>query len=164
MAGKDFSETHPAIDIGGNLGNAVWAADGGVVIMAGFNTWGYGNLVILDHGKGRYTLYGHLDTISVSCGQNVSKGQVIGSIGKSGNTPKTELHFQVLSGSTFVNPWNVLPPTDKCYNPNYIVQEGDTLLRIAKLYDISPESIRAENHLTDAVYTGTDLIIPLCPK
>ena len=163
LAGKDFSANHPAIDISGDLGDAALAADAGFVIMAGFNTWGYGNLVILEHGKGRYTLYGHLDTISVTCGQNVYKGQLIGSIGMSGNTAKPELHFQVLSGSSFVNPWTALPPSESCDKVQYIVQSGDTLSLIVSRFSVSVESIRAENNLgSDVVNTGMQLTISLC--
>jgi murein DD-endopeptidase MepM/ murein hydrolase activator NlpD len=99
----------------------------------------------------------------VTCGQNINKGAVIGTVGKSGNTIKPELHFQVLSVKNFVDPWSVLPLPEKCDNVRYIVQSGDTLLRIATLFDISAESIRVANNFpNDTLTPGTELTIPLC--
>ncbi len=170
LAGKDYSDTHPAIDLSGAVGDPVRAAVGGVAIMAGWNTWGYGNLVILDSGHNLYTLYGHLDTISITCGQAVEQGEVIGTIGMSGNASQPELHFQVLSLSTFIDPWSMLPPADltptgQCEIVQYTVQAGDTFGSIAANYGISPELIMTENGLKfDQLMLGMTLSIPLCQK
>lgn len=163
LAGRDFSDIHPAIDIFGIIGDAVRAADGGVVIMAGPNTWGYGNLVILDHGNSWYSLYGHLDTITVSCGQNVNQGDIIGTVGKSGNTTRPELHFQMERNNSFVNPWTVLPPVQNCQTIDYVVQKGDTVLQIASLFNTSIEIIAEANHLDKGTLTpGMTLQITVC--
>ena len=93
---------HSGMDIGCQFGDAVWASDGGTVILAGWNG-GYGNCVIIDHGyvngDNYSTLYGHLSSISVSVGQSVSQGQVIGAVGSTGNSTGPHLHFEIRNSS-----------------------------------------------------------------
>ncbi len=113
LSGYDYSpETnHPAIDIAGLLGQPEFAADNGVVVYAGWNNWGYGNVVVIDHGNGWQTLYAHMSYIGVGCGQSVMQGQTIGSLGSTGNSSGPHLHFEMLNevyGK--VNPFNFLPP------------------------------------------------------
>jgi len=108
ITGNDYWGGHQAIDIMCYLGDAVFASDSGVVIYAGSISGGYGNLVAIDHGNGWLTLYAHLSAISVRCGQNVSRGQVIGACGSTGNSTGPHLHFEVRKGGAFVNPWQVL--------------------------------------------------------
>jgi murein DD-endopeptidase MepM/ murein hydrolase activator NlpD len=165
LSGMDFSDLHPAIDIAGNTGDPVYAADNGVAVVAGWSIWGYGNLIILDHGNSWYSLYGHLDQINVTCGQNVKQGDVIGLIGKSGNTANPQLHFEVLYNNSFVNPWTVLPPPGDCSKIEYVVQENDTLERIAVLYMVPAKSILDANGMAsdnNILNTGMHLVIPLC--
>ncbi|MCK4976090.1 MAG: M23 family metallopeptidase, partial [Anaerolineales bacterium] len=71
ISGFDYSPAtnHHAIDIDGDLGDAIYAADNGVVVYAGWNNWGYGNVVVINHGNGWQTLYAHLSTYNVGCGQ-----------------------------------------------------------------------------------------------
>jgi murein DD-endopeptidase MepM/ murein hydrolase activator NlpD len=99
ISGFDYSpETgHYAIDIGGQLNNGVFASDGGVIVYAGWNDYGYGNVVVMDHGNGWQTLYAHLNSISVACGQSVSQGQVIGLLGTTGKSSGPHLHFEMRS-------------------------------------------------------------------
>ena len=89
---------HSGMDIGCQFGDAVWASDGGTVVIAGSNG-GYGNCVMIDHGyvngDNYYTLYGHLSSISVSVGQSVSQGQVIGAVGSTGVSTGPHLHFEI---------------------------------------------------------------------
>lgn len=101
---------HPAVDISGWTGAAVNAADGGYVAMAtgGWNG-GYGNHVIIDHGNGFVTLYAHLNSIFVKPGENVTRGQQIGSVGNSGNSTGPHLHFEVHYQGVQRNPINYLP-------------------------------------------------------
>ena len=108
VSGNDYWEGHRAIDIMCYLGDAIFASDSGVVIYSGSIGGGYGNLVAIDHGNGWLTLYAHLSAISVACGQSVSRGQVIGACGSTGNSTGPHLHFEVRKGSAFVNPWQVL--------------------------------------------------------
>lgn len=99
---------HPAIDIAGNVGNSVWASDNGVVVYAGWSNYGYGNLIVIDHGNGWQTLYAHLNSIHVGCGQSVNQGQGIGGLGNTGNSSGAHLHFEMIYVGSKVNPWNFL--------------------------------------------------------
>jgi murein DD-endopeptidase MepM/ murein hydrolase activator NlpD len=111
LSGFDYSSVHPAIDIAGHAGDAVWAADNGVVVYAGWNDWGYGQVVVIDHGNGWQTLYAHLSQINVSCGAAVYQGSTtLGAIGCTGNCSGPHLHFEMMNESYGkVNPWNFLP-------------------------------------------------------
>ncbi len=95
---------HPAIDIGGSEGNAIYASDSGVVVYAGWSNYGYGNLIVLDHGNGWQTAYAHLSAIYVSCGQSVYQGDVIGALGNTGNSTGPHLHFEMSINGVKVNP------------------------------------------------------------
>lgn len=111
LSGFDYSpETnHNALDIAGNEGEAVYASDAGVIVYAGWNDYGYGNMIMVDHGNGFQTLYAHLSAVNVGCGQSVGQGEVIGAIGNTGRSSGAHLHFEILAG-TKVNPWSYLPP------------------------------------------------------
>jgi len=107
ISGYDYSpETnHRAIDIAGKLGNPIWAADNGVVVYSGWNDWGYGNVVVIDHGNGWQTLYAHMSIINVACGAYVYQGGTIGSMGTTGNSSGPHLHFEMRSDKYgLVNP------------------------------------------------------------
>jgi murein DD-endopeptidase MepM/ murein hydrolase activator NlpD len=110
LSGYDFSPVHRGIDIAGNEGEAVYATDAGVVVYAGWNNYGYGNMVMIDHGNGFQSLYAHLSAFNVGCGQSVGQADVIGAIGSTGNSSGSHLHFEILSASSKLNPWDVLPP------------------------------------------------------
>ena len=96
-------KTHTGMDIASNQGTAVYASDGGSVTLAGWNG-GYGNCIMIDHGNGYVTLYGHLSSISVSVGQTVSQGATIGAVGSTGNSTGPHLHFEVLKNGTRIDP------------------------------------------------------------
>lgn len=100
---------HGGIDIGLNTGDAIFAADNGVVVYAGWNTWGYGYLVVVDHGNGWQTWYAHLSQVSVYCGQAVWQGSVIGLGGSTGRSTGPHLHFEIRYEGNVVNPLNYLP-------------------------------------------------------
>lgn len=113
LSGYDWSpETnHRGIDIAGNEGMAIFAADAGVIVYSGWNNYGYGNVIIIDHGTGFQTLYAHLSVINVGCGQSVGQGEVIGAFGNTGNSSGAHLHFEVMTSRYGkVNPWDFLPP------------------------------------------------------
>jgi len=113
LSGYDYSPdtNHYGIDIMGYLGDAVVASDAGVIVYAGWNDYGYGNLVLIDHGNGFQTLYAHLDAYNVVCGQSVGQGELIGALGTTGNSSGPHLHFEIMSSQYGkVNPWNFLPP------------------------------------------------------
>lgn len=111
LSGYDFSpETnHYGIDIGGQKGDSIWAVDDGVVVYSGWSNSGYGNLVVIDHGNDWQSLYGHLDSIFVNCGESVYQGATIATMGTTGNSSGPHLHFELLYGTVKVNPWNFLP-------------------------------------------------------
>ena len=113
LSGYDWSpETnHRGIDIAGNTGMAIFAADAGVVVYSGWNNYGYGNVVILDHGTGFQTLYAHMSAIYVGCGQSVGQAETIGLFGNTGNSSGAHLHFEIMTSRYGkVNPWDFLPP------------------------------------------------------
>ena len=109
LSGFDYSPIHRGIDIAGNEGEAVWATDAGVIVYAGWNNYGYGNMVMIDHGNGFQSLYAHLSAFNVGCGQSVGQGDVIGAIGTTGSSSGSHLHFEILSSTYKINPWDVLP-------------------------------------------------------
>ncbi len=111
LSGFDYTPktNHLGIDLAGNLGDNVYASDGGVVVYAGPNSYGYGNMIMIDHGTGFQTLYAHLSQIFVGCGYNVSQGQTIGAVGSTGHASGPHLHFEVRTASVVINPWDVLP-------------------------------------------------------
>lgn len=94
---------HTGVDIGAGYGTTIVAANSGTVTLAGWNS-GYGNCVIIDHGGGKATLYGHMSAYSVSQGQKVTKGQKIGAVGSTGNSTGPHLHFEILINGAAVDP------------------------------------------------------------
>ena len=96
---------HSGLDIGAAYGASIVAADGGTVTIAGLNG-GYGKCVMIDHGNGYYTLYGHMSSIAVSVGQSVSKGATIGYVGSTGVSTGPHLHFEIRQGTTILDPEN----------------------------------------------------------
>lgn len=100
-----FSWYHKGIDIANPNYPPIIAADSGTVIVAGWpDNAGYGNRVIIDHGNGYQTLYGHMSRIVVGVGQSVSKGQVIGNVGSTGRSTGPHVHFEIRRGGGFENP------------------------------------------------------------
>jgi murein DD-endopeptidase MepM/ murein hydrolase activator NlpD len=95
--------THIGLDYRCRLGDAIYSADNGVVVYAGWAT-GYGNLVKVDHGNGFMTYYAHLDSIWVSCGQSVYQGTVVGPCGTTGWSTGPHLHFEIRKGGVPQNP------------------------------------------------------------
>ena len=95
---------HAGIDILAPAGADVRAASGGLAGYAGNGMRGYGNAVILDHGDGITTLYGHLATIRVKSGETVPAGAVIGTVGRSGNATTHHLHFELRVDGEAVDP------------------------------------------------------------
>lgn len=97
ISGYDYSPgtNHFGIDIGGHLGDALYAADNGVVVYSGWNDYGYGYMVVIDHGGGWQTLYAHMSEIYYGCGASVFQGDVIGLMGSTGNSSGPHLHFEM---------------------------------------------------------------------
>jgi len=96
---------HSGVDIGDTRGNAIYAAESGKVERSGWIR-GYGYNVIINHGGGMKTLYGHATQLLVSAGQTVSRGQTIATIGSTGWSTGPHLHFEVIINGRKVNPFN----------------------------------------------------------
>lgn len=97
------STYHQGIDIGAGMGEPIYAAMAGTVTTAGAYG-GYGNAVIIDHGNGLQTLYGHQSAVAVGSGQHVAQGQVIGYVGSTGNSTGPHLHFSIMVNGEMVDP------------------------------------------------------------
>ena len=104
-----FAWYHKGIDIANRASPDILAADSGKVVVAGWpDGYGYGNRVIIDHGNGYRTLYGHLSRIYVVPGQTVSRGSAIGKMGSTGRSTGIHLHFEVIKNGVYINPLGVL--------------------------------------------------------
>jgi murein DD-endopeptidase MepM/ murein hydrolase activator NlpD len=101
---------HTGVDISSQYGTAVRAAADGVVTGAEEHV-GYGRLVVLDHGYGVTTFYGHLSAFNVTVGQHVNRGDVIGYVGVSGRTTGPHVHYEVRINGAPVNPMRYLRST-----------------------------------------------------
>jgi len=99
--GTRWGRMHKGIDIAGS--GSIKAADNGRVVSAGWNG-DYGNCVIIDHGNGMQTLYGHMRSIKVNVGDVVAQGKVIGTMGSTGDSTGVHLHFEVLRNGSPQNP------------------------------------------------------------
>ncbi len=100
---------HLGIDIGNRTGAPIRAADDGYVVLAGVDTWGYGNQVLIDHGNGYLTRYAHLHTIQVKAGDVVTRNQQIGTMGSTGRSTGPHLHFEIIYNRVRRNPLGFLP-------------------------------------------------------
>lgn len=107
--GPRWGSFHKGIDIGANAGTPVTAAASGQVILSTYSDNGYGNYVIVRHGDGSETLYGHLSERYVVLGQNVNQGEVLGAVGCTGWCTGNHLHFEVHVGGGPVDPMGYLP-------------------------------------------------------
>ncbi len=104
---------HRGVDILAPDGTDVRASEYGLVLYAGDELRGYGNVIVLDHGEGITTLYAHLSAFRVKSGDAVAAGQVIGAVGRTGNATTSHLHFE-------------LRLEDEALDPGIYIQEGDT--------------------------------------
>jgi murein DD-endopeptidase MepM/ murein hydrolase activator NlpD len=101
------SDYHAGLDIAGDRGQPVFATAAGVVRFAGYQG-AYGNLVVIDHGYGLETRYGHLQAFGVTKGSKVQRGEVIGRVGATGRATGNHLHYEVLANGTLLNPLRLL--------------------------------------------------------
>lgn len=101
---------HKGIDISAELGQAVRAPADGTVLMAGPAS-GYGREVLIDHGRGVHTVYGHLSGFAITTGQDVRRGDVIGYVGSEGRSTGPHLHYEIRIHETPVNPHKYMRET-----------------------------------------------------
>jgi len=92
---KDF-RLHAGLDFSAPTGTPIYATSDGVVQIAGFSTDGYGNKVVINHGYGFQTLYGHMVRVKARVGQSVKRGEVIGYVGSTGKSTGSHLHYEVI--------------------------------------------------------------------
>lgn len=104
-----FSWRHPGVDIANKVGTPIYAADAGVVITSqgGYNG-GYGNTIVIDHGGGKKTRYGHASKLFVKVGEHVEKGENIAAMGSTGRSTGPHLHFEVIINGAKYNPLNYI--------------------------------------------------------
>lgn len=108
LSGYDYSPStnHFGIDIAGRLGHTITSVADGVVVYAGWNYGGYGNVVVVDHGNGYQTIYAHLDSLTVQCGSWVYTGSLVGYMGSTGRSTGPHLHFEIQGADIGrANPW-----------------------------------------------------------
>ena len=110
ILGAGEGEFHKGVDIGAPLGTPIHATAAGIVEKAGIGN-GYGTEVVLDHGNGIRTVYGHMSGLHCAAGQQVVRGQVIGYVGHSGRTTGMHVHYEVRIHDTAVNPHKYLQST-----------------------------------------------------
>jgi murein DD-endopeptidase MepM/ murein hydrolase activator NlpD len=120
---------HSGVDIGSNYGQQIIAPADGLVTFADF-LGGYGKALMLDHGHGISTRYGHLSGFAVAPGQHVHRGDVIGYVGASGRSTGPHLHYEVRINDTPVNPYKYLRITIAHFpSLSYVHQEEETKFR-----------------------------------
>lgn len=104
-----FSWKHNGVDIANKVGTPLYAADSGVVeISQGGYNGGYGNTIVINHGGGKKTRYGHASKLLVKKGEEVEKGQLIALMGSTGRSTGSHLHFEVIINGTRYNPLNYI--------------------------------------------------------
>lgn len=104
-----FSWRHNGVDIANKVGTPIYAAEAGIVeIAAGGWNGGYGNTILINHGGGKKTRYGHLSKLFVGVGDEVERGENIGTMGSTGRSTGSHLHFEVIINKTRYNPLNYI--------------------------------------------------------
>lgn len=103
------NEFHKGIDICGEYGDDVVAADGGEVIFAGYDKSGYGESITIRHDDGTKTRYAHNSELYVEVGQKVAQGEVIAAMGKTGMATGVHVHFEIIVNGSVQNPYDYLP-------------------------------------------------------
>ncbi len=102
--GVRWNKLHKGIDIARPSNYTIKAADNGVVVSAGWNNGGYGNMIVIDHQNGFRTVYAHMASVSVKAGQTVGRGSAIGIMGSTGDSTGIHLHFEVYKNGQLQNP------------------------------------------------------------
>ncbi len=107
LSGYEYTPpVHNGLDFDGDFGSPIYASDTGVIVYSGWSDRGYGNLIVIDHDDGWQTFYAHLmDGTMLPCGSNVQKGQLIASMGSTGNSSGPHLHFELRLNGGPMNPW-----------------------------------------------------------
>ena len=115
---------HSGMDFSAKIGTDIYATGDGKITMAGWKQ-GYGNCVMIDHGYGYQTLYGHMSKFKVRVGQKVKRGEVIGAVGNTGKSTGPHLHYEVIVRGRYDNP-------SKYYYMDLTPEEYDRMIQIAE--------------------------------
>lgn len=99
-------EFHPGMDFAAEQGTPIYATGDGVVEVADANAQGYGNHVVINHGFGYQTLYGHMSKIAVRVGKQIKRGELVGYVGSTGLSTAPHIHYEVIKNGEKVNPIN----------------------------------------------------------
>ena len=102
--GSRWGRTHKGLDYAHPTGTNIYASAGGTVTFSGWNSGGYGYLVIISHGNGVQTYYAHCSKLLCSVGQTVSQGQLIAKVGNTGRSTGPHLHFEIRVNGVAYNP------------------------------------------------------------
>ena len=97
---------HEGIDFTAAIGTPIYATGNGVVTAASMDKGGYGNCVVINHGFGYQSLYGHCSRLNVRPGQKVNRGDIIGFVGSTGKSTGPHVHYEVIKGGSKINPIN----------------------------------------------------------
>ena len=103
-----YTWRHGGVDIAGPSGTTIYAAEEGIIEVAGWNRGGYGYYIIIDHGGGLKTLYAHNSKLQVAAGDRVERGQRIANVGSTGRSTGPHLHFEVRLRGGRTNPLNYI--------------------------------------------------------
>jgi murein DD-endopeptidase MepM/ murein hydrolase activator NlpD len=120
------SRMHTGVDLHAEYGKSVGASLAGTVVYAGYRG-GYGNLVILDHGRGISTFYAHMSSIAVAVGQRVGTGQTVGYVGSTGRSTGPHLHYEVRARGHALNPAALITFKDKSVFADGRLVDGPTV-------------------------------------
>lgn len=104
-----FSYFHPGIDIATGLGMPIKPVAKGTVLSTGYNIWGLGLNVEIDHGSGYHSLYAHMGKIYVTPGKQVSENDILGEVGLTGHTSGPHDHLEISLNSKYLDPLKLLP-------------------------------------------------------
>jgi murein DD-endopeptidase MepM/ murein hydrolase activator NlpD len=134
---------HPGIDVAAAIGTSILAADNGVTVLAEFNEV-YGNLVIIDHGNGFQTWYGHLDSFDVAPLDGVKQGGLVGRLGSTGASTGPHLHFEVHLNGGPVPPLRYLTDAPQAIVEASVAMERRTATAIARATQTAQAIIREQ--------------------
>lgn len=119
-----FSAWHPGIDIATPLGTPIHPISAGVVSEVGYDIFGLGNYVVVDHENGFKSKYGHMAKPFVKEGDKVTSDSIIGEVGLTGRTSGPHTHLEITYYGKYVNPELLLPPLSDMPKPEYLTQQS----------------------------------------
>jgi len=114
---QDFSNYHPAVDLATDFGSEILPIAQGVVEEVGYDPYGKGKIIVLDHGSDIKSLYAHLGKTEVEKGEEVQENTVIGEVGLSGKSTGAHLHLEIYEEGETVDPKNLLPKEEFSIKP-----------------------------------------------